>query len=92
MRIQRFQNPQLPDEIPIAGVSLRDFLGDCVSRNDLINALPGEESAILEMVNLDDEIRKFCTPRWTWATMCGLEGFAVMRDGKVHFWIMIRMN
>lgn len=92
LRIQRFQRPRPPEEIPVAGVTLHDLLGDPVTRDDVIRAFPGRDAAVSDVISEDDEVRRFRTPAWTWANMAGVEGFVVMRSGSALCWIVTRMN
>ena len=78
-----------PDEIPVAGVTLRDLMSEritpTVARSELTSD-PGD------LLCDDDEVWRFRTPPWTWANMSGVMGFVVLRHGVAVHWLVTRMN
>ncbi|WP_435018665.1 hypothetical protein TA3x_000649 [Tundrisphaera sp. TA3] len=93
MRVQHFPEPRLPEDIPIAGVTLLDLLGEGVPADEVQLALSrGSGKNPDVMIQLGDEFRRFRTPTWTWAAMAGVEGVVVLRSGRVVFWVVTRMN
>ena len=93
MRVQYFSEPRLPEEIPIAGLTLSDLLGEGVPAEEVQLALSkGTSKNPNLMIQPGDEFRRFRTPTWTWAAMGGIEGVVVLRSGRVIFWIVTRMN
>jgi hypothetical protein len=93
MRVQCFPEPRLPEEIPIAGVTLSDLLGEYAKAEEVQHALDQvRHKNPKASVQPGDEFRLFRTPHWTWALMSGLEAIAVIRRGRVVFWVVTRMN
>jgi hypothetical protein len=93
MRIQSFPDPRLPEEIPIAGMTLLDLLGEDVPADEVqlaLNKVARKTPNV--MIQPGDSFRRFRTPTWTWAAMAGLEGIVVIRSGRVVFWVVTRMN
>jgi len=93
MRVQSFPEPSLPEEIPIAGVTLLDLLGEGVPADEVqiaLNKATSKNPSV--MIQPGDEFRRFRTPTWTWAAMAGMEGIVVLRSGRVVFWVVTRMN
>jgi hypothetical protein len=93
MRIQSFPDPSLPEEIPIAGVTLLDLLGEDVPADEVqlaLNKVARKTPNV--MIQAGDDFRRFRTPTWTWATMAGIEGIVVIRSGRVVFWVVTRVN
>ncbi|MEN6494139.1 MAG: hypothetical protein ABFD16_07600 [Thermoguttaceae bacterium] len=93
MRIQQLGG-RPPEEIPVAGVTLRDLLGDVVTLAHVHGQFSDDplSNRVADVLKEDDEVRRFRTPPWTWANMSGMEGFVVMRSGKAICWIVTRMN
>ncbi len=93
MRVQSFPHPSQPEEIPIAGVTLLDLLGEDVPADEVQLALNQvRNKAPNVMIQPGDGFRRFRTPAWTWAAMAGIEGIVVIRSGRVVFWVVTRMN
>jgi hypothetical protein len=93
VRMQYFAEPRPPEDIPIAGVTLADLLGEAVSIEEAQLALDGvghkNPNAVIQS---GDALQRFRTPPWTWANMGGMEAIAVLRSGRVAFWVVTRMN
>jgi hypothetical protein len=93
MRVQFFPGPRLPEEIPVAGVTLLELLGEGVPADEVQLALSKATSKNPDvMIQLGDVSRRFRTPTWTWAAMAGIEGIVALRSGRVIFWVVTRMN
>jgi hypothetical protein len=93
VRVILFRKPGPPRDIPIAGVTLLDLLGEQATAEDVCLALDNTlHRTAAAKVQPGDEIRQFRTPAWTWATMAGMEGFAVLRAGNAVFLVVTRMN
>lgn len=93
MRVHRFTEPCIPADIPIAGTTLHDLLGEYATPQDVEAALANVRHKPSDVaVQLDDEVRRFRTPGWTWQSMSGLEGLVVLRNGLAVFWVVTRMN
>lgn len=93
MRVHVFPEPRPPSEIPVAGVTLFELLGESATVEEVQHALEGLRHKHPDViVRSDDEVRRFRTPNWTWANMAGLEGLVVIRSGRVVFWVITRMN
>jgi hypothetical protein len=95
MRIQRFAGPlNKPSDIPVAGVTLADLLGQSGTLADVlaVATLDSEREKLANELLPSDEVRTFRTPPWTWANMGGIEGWVVLRAGNAVMWIVTRMN
>jgi hypothetical protein len=93
MRVQRFPESRLPEDIPIAGVTLRDLLGDHADESEVPAGLAATRHKHSDVaVRPEDEFRRFRTPDWTWGIMSGMEGIVVLRGGRVVFRVVTRMN
>ena len=51
-------------------------------RTPLSERYEAELLFLLQAWQRGDEYRHFCSPEWTWMSLCGREGIALMRDGK----------
>ncbi len=91
--MQYFAEPRPPEDIPIAGVTLAELLGEAVSVEEAQLALEGvrHENANA-VIQSGDALQRFRTPAWTWANMSGMEAIAVLRSRRVVFWVVTRMN
>ena len=45
-----------------------------------------------EQIQPGDEIREYCSPLWTWGSLCGREGIVIVRDGKVIGGMITRVS
>lgn len=82
-----------PENIPVAGVSLRELLGEPVSCDWLLLQVPEQvHQQVKSQLKDGDEVRPFRTPLWTWQAMGGIEGYVVLRNGLAVFWIVTRRN
>jgi len=78
-----------PDEIPVAGVTLRELMSEQTNPDAARSELfwdPGD------LLRDDDEVWRFRTPPWTWANMGGVDGFIILRQGRAAHWLVKRMN
>lgn len=78
-----------PDEIPVAGVSLRNLMSQMTTPEQARSQLrfdPGD------LIRDDDEVWHFRTPSWTWANMSGVEGFVILRRGLAAHWLVTKRN
>jgi hypothetical protein len=93
MRVQQL-GARSPEEIPVAGVSLHDLLGEAASMADVYEhfTAPSDRERLDEILHDGDQIRHFRTPPWTWSSMAGVAGFVVLRAGKAICWLVTRMN
>jgi hypothetical protein len=81
MRMHRFE-PRVADEIPLAGVTLRELMSEKVTPTLARSELSWD---VGDLLCNDDEVWRFRTPPWTWDDMSGVEGFVVLRCGlAVH--------
>ena len=78
-----------PDEIPVAGVTLRDLMSERVTTETARSVLGWDPGDLLRD---SDEVWTFRTPPWTWANMGVVEGFVVLRDGLAAHWLVVSMN
>jgi len=82
-----------PEEIPVAGVTLRDLMHAKVDYDFVFTTFPSDRhDELLGRIKETDEIWIFRTPPWTWAAMGGVEGFVILREGLALFWVVITMN
>ena len=78
-----------PEEIPVAGVTLRDLMSEQISPQQAREELAIDAG---ELLTDQDEVWRFRTPAWTWQLMGGVQGFVVLRDGLAAHWLVTRMN
>ncbi len=78
-----------PDEIPVAGVTLRELMSEQTTPQIARTELSWEPG---DLLCDDDEVWRFRTPLWTWQNMSGVEGFVVLRQGLAAHWLVKRMN
>ena len=88
MKIQELGRRR-PEEIPIAGVTLRECMLEVITSQELEN-----EFSSLDGLDIcdGDEVWRFRTPEWTWANMGGRMGVVIIRNGLASHWIVSRMN
>lgn len=78
-----------PDEIPVAGVTLRELMSERTTPDCARSELSSDPGDLLRD---DDEVWHFRTPLWTWACTSGVEGFVILRNGLAAHWLVTRMN